>query len=276
LQVCTRTMVKRSLPNSVKVAKAAAAEDALLETRAELPADPEDARLTIDGAVVDANLKLNVAAYEDLLSWYAGEPSPDKHPHPTFPGVRAGEAVPKGMRVWDDLRAGATTKDGAGWIAARSARKGEPKREKWFNMRTTGSWRLAFVLARLQRDIWERRGGPGFNQQAAAAASSTTGSQAPAAVDDGEDELEVKPPTEGDEVITPQKAPRPATTAAASPAAPSGRKRRAPAAVKPQQPPQKKTTIGADALAGSVRLQQILAARKAQEEAAAHAHEAAA
>merc|ERR1740121_1224052 len=106
-------------------------------------------RLTLDGAVVDAKGKIDVGAYADLQSWYAGEPPPTRHPRPTCPGVRLGEEV------------------------ARSARKGEPKREKWFNIRTTGSWRLAFFLARLQRDIWERRGGPGFNQNAASIAKGS-------------------------------------------------------------------------------------------------------
>merc|ERR1719270_3161101 len=102
-------------------------------------------------------------SYEDLQTYYAGEPPPNLHPHPSFPGMHRGEAVPKGMRIWDDLRAGCTEKNGAGWIASRS-RKGEPKREKWFNIRTTGSWRLSFLLARLQLEIWDRRGGPGYNE----------------------------------------------------------------------------------------------------------------
>merc|ERR1711957_977416 len=28
--------------------------------------------------------------------------------------------------------------------------------EKWFNIQTCGSWRLAFLLARLQRIIWDQ------------------------------------------------------------------------------------------------------------------------
>jgi hypothetical protein len=57
--------------------------------------------------------------------------------------------------MWDDVRAGATTKSGAGWAAVKSsARFG--KKEKWFNIRTCKSWRLAFLFARLQRALWER------------------------------------------------------------------------------------------------------------------------
>jgi len=276
-------MGKRGLPklaNSAKQAVAAAKEDALLETRDALPADPEDARLTLDGAVVDAKGKINVGAYEDLQSWYAGEPPPDKHPHPKYPGVQKNEEVLKGMRMWDDLRAGAKDKDGAGWIAARS-RKNEPKIEKWFNIRTTGSWRLAFLLARLQLQLWDRRGGPGFNQRAQPAAESAEqGSSSAAASGDAqaEDSLDVLPP----DASTPQKAARAgAKPQQDAPAPASAKKRpRAPArspgkvAVPRQQEPSaeaKKPTIGVDALAGSVRLQQILAARRAQEEAAAAA-----
>jgi len=31
------------------------------------------------------------------------------------------------------------------------------KREKWFNIRSCGSWRMAFLLARLQRQHWDSR-----------------------------------------------------------------------------------------------------------------------
>merc|ERR1719162_1882719 len=48
--------------------------------------------------------------------------------------------------------------DGAGWIAARSPGGGDDKkREKWFNIKTCGSWRMAFLMARLQRQHWDSR-----------------------------------------------------------------------------------------------------------------------
>merc|ERR1711964_471137 len=120
-----------------------------------IPADPADPRLTVDGVVCDGAGKIDVSAYEDIMACWAGEPSPDNHPDPLHPGVRHGEQIPKGLRMWDDVRAGCTTKDGAGWIAVKtSVRLG--KKEKWFNLRTCGSWRLAFLLAKLQRALWER------------------------------------------------------------------------------------------------------------------------
>lgn len=139
-----------------------------------LPADPEDPRLRPEGAVCKEDGKLNVDAYADLHAAYKGEPEPEKHPDPAHPGVRKGELIPKGLRIWDDVSAGNMTKDGAGWIAMYSTRaRGRPeKTEKWFNIRTCGSWRLAFLLARLQRDLWERRGA------AATAAAATAGDHA--------------------------------------------------------------------------------------------------
>jgi len=118
-----------------------------------IPADPADPRLTLDGAILNSDGKINVEAYRDLMPAFAGEPQPDMHPYPERPGVRTGEAVAKGLRIWDDLRAGNAFNNGAGWIASRST-KVDGKKEKWFNIQTCGSWRMAFLLARLQRDLW--------------------------------------------------------------------------------------------------------------------------
>jgi len=120
-----------------------------------IPADPADPRLRVDGAVCGADGKIDIEAYEDIMDCWKGEPSPQNHPNPLHPGVRNGEEIPKGLRMWDDVRAGNTGKDGAGWVAVKtSVRFG--KKEKWFNIRTCRSWRLAFLFARLQREIWER------------------------------------------------------------------------------------------------------------------------
>jgi hypothetical protein len=111
----------------------------------------------VDGAVCGSDGKIDIEAYEDIIQCWAGEPPPEKHPDPLHPGVRAGEEVPKGLRLWDDVRAGSgKLKDGAGWVAVKTAVGQKSKREKWFNIRTCGSWRLAFLLARLQRALWER------------------------------------------------------------------------------------------------------------------------
>mmetsp|Transcript_51906 Transcript_51906/g.161048 ORF Transcript_51906/g.161048 Transcript_51906/m.161048 type:complete len:265 (+) Transcript_51906:46-840(+) len=122
-----------------------------------IPADPDDPRLQISGAKCTGDGKIDMDAYEDLKACYKGEPHPDKHPDLAHPGVREGEVVPKGLRIWDDVAAGCQGKDGAGWIAMYSS-KMTGKTEKWFNIRTCGSWRLAFLLARLQRALWEQRG----------------------------------------------------------------------------------------------------------------------
>merc|ERR1712066_155561 len=65
--------------------------------------------------------------------------------------------IPKGLRVWDDVRAGATEKNGAGWVALRGATQNDKKRERWFNIQTCLSWRMAFLLARLQKAYWDER-----------------------------------------------------------------------------------------------------------------------
>lgn len=141
-----------------------ASEYLIPQYRSELPGDPDDPRLSVDGAALDADGKINVGAYTDLQAWYAGEPPPSKHPYPDRPGVHVDEEVPRGLRIWDDLWTGGNKRQpGAGWIVSRQ-RSGEPKRDKWFNIRTCGSWRLAFILARLQRDVWEFGGGRAKSQ----------------------------------------------------------------------------------------------------------------
>lgn len=121
-----------------------------------IPADPDDARLTFAGAIYGQDGKLDLSAYQELTVHYRGEPPPQSHPCPDKPGVRRGETVPKGMRLWDDIRAGSKEgKTGAGWIAVFNSKR-ERKKERWFNIRSCGSWRFAFLLARLQLEVWER------------------------------------------------------------------------------------------------------------------------
>jgi len=123
-----------------------------------IAADPVDKRLTVDGAIfMSDGSKLDIDAYADLMTAFANEPLPESHADSGHPGVRLGEHIPKGLRVWDDVYAGASGKDGAGWIAALTSKR-TGKKEKWFNIRSVGSWRMAFLLARLQREIWERFG----------------------------------------------------------------------------------------------------------------------
>lgn len=114
-----------------------------------IPEDPKDIRLTVSGAVCGADGKVDIEAYEDIMQCWAGEPPPKNHPDPIHPGVRPGEEVPKGLRVWQG-GTGGKAKDSAGWVAATEC-GGKTKR---FNIRTCGSWRLAFLLARIQRAMW--------------------------------------------------------------------------------------------------------------------------
>jgi len=144
-----------ALPEDSDVPVAAAVAEQLA---GRFPADPVDSRLTLEGAIFSQDGKLDINSYEDLLPHFAGEVPPAQHPDPKYPGLRRGELLPKGLRIWDDVRAGAETNAGAGWIAARSPGGGDDKkREKWFNIRTCGSWRMAFLMARMQRQHWDSR-----------------------------------------------------------------------------------------------------------------------
>lgn len=143
-----------------KGASPAVATPEVSSTFCDFPADPDDVRLTLKGLVVDGSGKVKISGYEDLLPHFAGEPAPDLHPNPEKPGVRLGDSVPKSLRMWDDVRAGNTCKDGAGWIAVRGANQHEKKQEKWFNIRVCGSWRMAFLLARLQLLHWDEHAPP--------------------------------------------------------------------------------------------------------------------
>lgn len=88
------------------------------------------------------------------MQHWADEPPPETHPDPMHPGVRKGEEASNGLRVWDSCNyPSGKAKDGAGWVAVKVSLRGN--RLKRFNIRTCGSWRLAFLLARMQRDLWE-------------------------------------------------------------------------------------------------------------------------
>jgi hypothetical protein len=123
----------------------------------------DDPRLQPPGAVFDEeNGRLKDSAYKDLVEEFARELPSDQHPDPYSPGLAADEFAPEGVRVWDDARGWEKSRQGAGWIAVHVIRTDESQTrpvEKWFNVSTWGSWRLAFLLARLQRRIWECQAG---------------------------------------------------------------------------------------------------------------------
>lgn len=262
---------------------AVARDSEVVESQRTLPDDPLDVRLTLEGAVVGKDGRINTAAYEDLHCWYAGEPSPDKHPLPEHPGVRRIEEVPKGLRIWDntDISASVQTKKkpGAGWMVVVDMTKKNGRRQetqKWFNIQACGSWRLAFLLAKLQRDLWEHRGvarrGERAPRQRAAmsAAVAAAAGDGPsggaiiaveatkaASVRDDSQEAE-----HSAEVVTPR---RESNRLPSMPA--SSRKRRAeqwaetPPASMPQPLKKTKSSLDLNSLSASVRLQQVLAAR---------------
>mmetsp|Transcript_54203 Transcript_54203/g.117134 ORF Transcript_54203/g.117134 Transcript_54203/m.117134 type:complete len:325 (-) Transcript_54203:138-1112(-) len=124
------------------------------------PAIPDDARLRSESAECDETGSLRDTAYQPLIKHFKGEPPQQQHPDPYNPGVAPDEVVPVGVRLWQDENT-CSTRGGAGWIATGFPAEGQTKGpERWFNVRTWGSFRLAFLLARLQRKVWERRSVP--------------------------------------------------------------------------------------------------------------------
>jgi len=124
------------------------------------PPTPNDPRWEVDGAEFDAVGNLKDAAYVDFKEYFCNEPPWCDHPVPCSPGVAADESVPLLMRMWDDERKGYVNR-GAGWVATKfTGSATQKKEERWFSARTWGSWRLAFLLARLQRRVWETRHSP--------------------------------------------------------------------------------------------------------------------
>lgn len=134
--------------------------------------DPTDERLTVAGAKHDAQSRLMLVSYNDLKGSFAGEPSPEKHPDSSNPGLRrrelpggSAEVCLDGLKNWRDSK-------GAGWIAHRKV--GKKLESRWFSARTWGSWRLAFLLARLQQQVWK---------PASSGGESSSSSSAPPAAD---------------------------------------------------------------------------------------------
>ncbi|CAJ1386964.1 unnamed protein product, partial [Effrenium voratum] len=114
--------------------------------------------LTVPGAARDEEGRLDASQYHQLVASFRqseGEKAlrAELHFDPSKPGLRLGEELPSGLRTWDDAKvksAKGALKKGAGWIATAPDAK-----SRWFNVRTWGSWRLAFLLAQLQRLLWE-------------------------------------------------------------------------------------------------------------------------
>lgn len=125
--------------------------------RYEWPPDPQEERMTVAGAICDAQSRLQLSAYTDLRKWFQGEPSEMRHPDSSKPGLRQEELAGgtaavslDGLQNWSDDK-------GAGWRTMRKAVAGKNKTEsRWFGANSWGSWRMAFLLARLQHQVWQR------------------------------------------------------------------------------------------------------------------------
>jgi len=118
----------------------------------DLPPDPDDPLLSLEGAS-ELDGELNADAYQSLSEAFAGEPPPRRMRDTKRPGVRHGEVVLDGLKLWDDVHAGRLGSS-AGWIATSAN-----GRERRFDIRSVGSWRLAFLLSRLQLALWQRHAG---------------------------------------------------------------------------------------------------------------------
>jgi len=120
----------------------------------ESKSDPTGPLFSLDGAAVSDSGQLRKDAYLPFKEHFYGEAQDRKdHPDERFPGLRAAEVAERqqntsflaGLRMWCDA-------NGAGWIAFKPG----GKKTTWISMKTWGSWRLAYLLAKLQRDLWQR------------------------------------------------------------------------------------------------------------------------
>eukprot|EP00434_Breviolum_minutum_P022585 symbB.v1.2.019930.t1/scaffold1652.1/size121070/10 len=100
-----------------------------------------DERLSAQGAIKDAEGSLRLCDYKDLISIVEDEVELAEGRE----GLQAAEEIPDGVRRWKDPK-------GSGWIACHPSRK----LTRWFNKSIWRSWRMAFLLAKLQRELWAK------------------------------------------------------------------------------------------------------------------------
>jgi hypothetical protein len=170
------TVSKKSGAVVVESTEDAAREAAALLGKSvfELEADPalqpEGAVCDESGNLVKSYYKKFVEAFKDKERLCADLTTGTVNRRP---GMRQSEEWPEGLRVWDDTRRsaqmhriiktkGGTVKQlwGAGWISSYPFRheKGQRLDSTWFNVRIWKTWRLSFVLARLQHAVWMAKG----------------------------------------------------------------------------------------------------------------------
>jgi len=128
----------------------------------EVESDPV---FTVRGAICDERGILStkfyrtfIQAFKELEQTRAVDVAAPRCEVKRPPGMRRDETLLPGLSSWDDTASGrksANGRWGAGWKASHTKPELEdtPK-SVWFNVRIWGSWRFAFVLARLQRQVW--------------------------------------------------------------------------------------------------------------------------
>eukprot|EP00930_Biecheleria_cincta_P022285 TRINITY_DN16287_c0_g2_i1.p1 TRINITY_DN16287_c0_g2~~TRINITY_DN16287_c0_g2_i1.p1 ORF type:complete len:751 (+),score=122.45 TRINITY_DN16287_c0_g2_i1:73-2325(+) len=112
----------------------------------EFKTDPASPLFSLDGVAVSADKQLRRDAYLIFKGHFQSEPLDRKeHVNPILPGMRSSEmaSLRTGLRMWCDAQ-------GAGWIAKTP----DGKKSAWFSVATWKSWRLAYLVAKLQRDLW--------------------------------------------------------------------------------------------------------------------------
>lgn len=131
----------------------------------EVEADPV---FTVAGAICDERGMLStkfyrtfVQAFKELEQARAIDVAAPRCDVKRPPGMRRDDSPVQGLSTWDDTANGRKSSSGrwgAGWKASHTQPELEdaPK-SVWFNIRMWGSWRFAFVLARLQRQVWMAR-----------------------------------------------------------------------------------------------------------------------
>lgn len=137
-----------------------------------------NAIFAVAGAVCDDTGLLNTPFYRGYIDAFKdleivrstiqrGLEAPAGSPQ-VAPGMRLGEEKPSGLTTWDDTRSGRKALGDADWGAGWKASHPNPaaetdsnglktKKARWFNIRMWGSWRYAFLLAKLQREVWQSR-----------------------------------------------------------------------------------------------------------------------
>jgi len=110
---------------------------------------PDDERLSAAGAKVNGEGRLELKAYEDMKVRFASDADVQEHPDPLRPGMSQSECCGQhvaNLQPWSDTK-------GRGWTVQRRLPSGKLEK-RYMSAITWGSWRLAFLLARLQREVW--------------------------------------------------------------------------------------------------------------------------